>query len=71
MKDNIVNYINDLDIKNEEKEQLLQFANELMMKRNKLFTNIDALKNNNDFSKSIIDIIKELTRERDNVKRNA
>lgn len=71
MKDNIVNYINDLDIKNEEKEQLLQFANELMMKRNKLFTSIDSLKNNKDFSKSIIDIIKELTRERDNVKRNA
>ena len=63
-KDDIINYIDNLNLNLDEKNELLKYAKSLFEKKEKLSENLLSLKNNPEFSKSIIGIIKSLTKEK-------
>ena len=70
-KDKIISYIDNLDLDDKEKEEVLIYAESLIKKFDHFSVSLNAMKNNEEISKSIIDIIKTLTKEHSNVKRDA
>jgi hypothetical protein len=70
MKDEITLLIDGLDITNKEKEDLLEYSNILLKDHSNFSKNLNNLKSNVEFSKAIIDIIRELKEDEKNVKRN-
>ena len=62
--------INNKNLTQEEQKELHQYAEKLLSIKNDFEHQLVNLKSNVEFSKAIIDIIKQLTEEQKNVKRN-
>ena len=63
--------INDESLTKEERQELQNYAEKLLSIRNNFEQKLVDLKSNVEYSKAIIDIIKQLAEDQKNVKRNA
>ena len=63
--------INNKNLTQEEQKELHQYAEKLLSIKNDFEQQLINLKSNVEFSKAIIDIIKQLTEDQKNVKRNS
>ena len=63
--------INNKDLTQEEQRELHQYAEKLLSIKNDFEQKLVNLKSNVEFSKAVIDIIKQLTEDQKNVKRNS
>ena len=70
-KDKLMLYIDNLELSDEEKNEIVSYAESLIENFENFSQSLNTLKNNQEFSKSLIDIIKTLTKEHANVKRDA
>ena len=62
---------NSNNLTQEEKDYLKNYAEKLLKIKNTFEQNLVDLKSNVEFSKAVIDIIKQLTEDQKNVKRNS
>lgn len=70
-KDKLMLYIDNLELSDEEKNEIVLYTESLIENFENFSQSLNTLKNNQEFSKSLIDIIKTLTKEHANVKRDA
>ena len=71
MISDIEKLINNKNLTQEEQKELRQYAEKLLSIKNDFEQQLINLKSNVEFSKAIIDIIKQLTEDQKNVKRNS
>lgn len=71
MISDIEKLINNKNLTQEEQKELHQYAEKLLSIKNDFEQQLINLKSNVEFSKAIIDIIKQLTEDQKNVKRNS
>ena len=69
-KDKLMLYIDNLELSDEEKNEIVSYAESLIENFENFSQSLNTLKNNQEFSKSLIDIIKTLTKEHADVKRD-
>ena len=71
MISDIEKLINNKNLTQEEQKELHQYVEKLLSIKNDFEQQLINLKSNVEFSKAIIDIIKQLTEDQKNVKRNS
>ena len=69
-KDKLMLYIDNLELSDEEKNEIVLYTESLIENFENFSQSLNTLKNNQEFSKSLIDIIKTLTKEHADVKRD-